>query len=67
MAVFAVDLTMFFFILPRGLAFPLSGDFLFCHAREIFVTWGFVDPLLLVTVTGCKTVTELSVVVVTMA
>ena len=65
--VFGVDLAMFFFILPRGLAFPLSGVFLFCPAGVVFVTWGFEVTLLLVTMTGCKTVTEVSVVVATMA
>ena len=66
-AVFGVDLTTFFFILPRGLAFPLSGVFLFCHAGVVFVIWGFEVTLLLVTVTGRETVTDVSVVVVTMA
>ena len=64
---FGVDLATFFFILPRGLAFPLSGVFLFCPARVVFVTWGFEAPLLLVTATGHKTVVEVSVVVATMA
>ena len=36
-AVLGVDLAMFFFILPRGLAFPLSGAFLFCPAGVVFV------------------------------
>ena len=65
--VFGVDLATFFFILPRDLAFPLSGVFLFCPAEVVFVIWGFEVSLLLVTVIGCKTVTEVSVVVVTMA
>ena len=54
---------MFFFILPRGLAFPLSGAFLFCPAGVVFVIWGFEVTLLLYTVTGHGTVTEVSVVV----
>ena len=65
--VFGVDLAMFFFILPRGLAFPLSGVFLFCPARVVFVTWVFGVTLLLVMATGHETVTEVSVVVATMA
>ena len=64
---FGVNLAMFFFILPRGLAFPLSGIFLFCPAKVVFVIWGFEVTLLPVTVTGRKTVTDVSVVVVTMA
>ena len=67
MTALGVDLAMFFFILPRGLAFPLSGAFLFCPARVVFVIWGFEAPLLFVTATGHKTVMEVSVVVATMA
>ena len=67
MTAFGVNLAMFFFILPRGLAFPLSRAFLFCPAREVFVIWGFEATLLLVTVTDHRTVTEVSVVVATTA
>ena len=67
MAVLEVNLATFFFILPRGLAFPLSGVFLICPARVVFVTWGFAVTLPLVTVTGHETVAEVSVVVVTTA
>ena len=58
---------MSFFILSRGLAFPLSQAFLFCPARVVFVIRGFEVTLLLVTVTGHKTVMEMSVVVATTA
>ena len=64
---FGVILATFFFILPRGLAFPFSGVFLFCPAGVVFVIWGFEVTLLLVTVTGHKTVMEVSVVVATTA
>ena len=36
--VLGVVLATFFFILPRGLAFPLSGVFLCCPAEVVFVT-----------------------------
>ena len=54
---------MFLIILPRGLAFPLSGVFLFCPSRVGFVIWEFEVTLLLVTVTGHENVMEVSVVV----
>ena len=64
---FGVNLATFFFILPSGLAFPLSRAFLFCPAGVVFVIWGFEVTLLLVTVTGHGNVTEVSVVVATTA
>ena len=67
MTAFEVNLATFFFILPRGLAFPLPGALLFCPAKVVFVIWGFEVTLLLVTVTGCETVMEVSVVVATTA
>ena len=64
---FGVDLATFLFILPMGLAFPLSGVFLFCPVRVVFVIWGFEVTLLLVTLTGHETVMKVSVVVATTA
>ena len=57
---FVLNLAMFFFPLPRGLAFPLSLAF-------SFVTWEFGFTLLLVTMTDHGNVTGGSVVVVTTA
>ena len=67
MTALGVNLATFFFILPSSLAFPLSRAFLFFSSRVVFVIWGFEVTLLLVTVTGHRTVMEVSVVVPTTA
>ena len=67
MFVFGVVLTTFFFALPMGLAFPLSGVFFCCPAEDVLFTCIFGVTLLLVIMVGHETVTGVSVVVATTA
>ena len=62
---FGVVLTTFFFALPIGMAFYLSGVFFCCPAEDVLVTCIFGETLLLVTMVGHETVAGVLVVVVT--
>ena len=50
-----------------GLAFPLSGVFFCCPAKDVLITCTFGVALLLVTMVGHETVAGVSVVVATTA
>ena len=65
--VFGVVLTTFFFALPMGLAFPLSGGFLCCLVEEVLIIGTLGEVLLLVTMVGFEFVAGVLVVVATTA
>ena len=57
----------FFLSLPTGLAFPLSGIFFCCPAKDVWAVCAFGGVLLLITMVECEVEAGVSVVVATTA